>query len=75
MNHKKPAFSNRFNETLIKTAMMDEMARADNWQNLDECLEIRPEAIKKLARYAEAAIRALKRLENGEAGPLISSLN
>jgi hypothetical protein len=60
-----------FHDALIKTAMIDEMARVDNWQGLDECLEIKPEAIKKLARYADAALRALRRLES-EAPPAMA---
>ena len=61
MSHNK--FSERFNDTLLVTAMIDEMARADNWQGLDECLAIKPEMIKTFSRYAEAALRALKRMD------------
>jgi hypothetical protein len=42
--------------------MIDEMARADNWQSLDECLEIKPDVVKNFARYADAALRALRNL-------------
>jgi hypothetical protein len=55
-------FSEHFNDALIKTAMIDEMARADNWQGLDECLEFKPTAVKEFARYADAALRALRNL-------------
>jgi hypothetical protein len=56
-------FSECFNDALIKTAMIDEMARADNWQSLDECLEVKPGAVKNFARYADAALRALRNLQ------------
>jgi hypothetical protein len=55
-------FSECFNDALIKTTMIDEMARADNWQSLDECLEFRPKQIRDFARYADAALRALRNL-------------
>ena len=64
MSDQEPVFSQRFHDTLIKTAMIDEMARSDHWQSLDECLEIKPELIKNFARYADAALRALRRVEN-----------
>jgi hypothetical protein len=65
-NQKLPnneCFSQHFNDTLIKTAMIDEMARSDNWQSLDECLEFKPEIIKNFARYADAALRAIRRMQ------------
>jgi hypothetical protein len=64
MTHRKSVLSERLNDTLIKIALIDEMARVDNWQGLDECLENNPGAIKKLALYADAALRALKQIED-----------
>jgi hypothetical protein len=64
MSHRKSAFSERLNDTLIKIALIDAMARADNWQGLDECLENNPGVVKKLALYADAALRALKQIED-----------
>ena len=66
MNAKTSAFSQHFSDSLIKTAMIDEMARSDNWQSLDECLEIKPEVIKNFARYADAALRGLRKFEERE---------
>jgi hypothetical protein len=73
MSQKKPVFSERFNDALLKMAMIDEMARADNWQGIDECLAIKPEAIKAFTRYADAAMRAIKQME--KEGIEIASLN
>jgi hypothetical protein len=56
----------RFNDALVKLAMVDEMARSDNWQGLDECLEFQPELIKAFTRYADAALRAVRRIESEE---------
>lgn len=63
MSGNKSNFSGRFNDALIKMAMIDEMARADNWRGIDECLAIKPEAIKMFTRYADAAMRAIKQME------------
>jgi hypothetical protein len=57
-------FSATFHDALIKTAMIDEMARVDHWQGIDECLEVKPQALKKLTRYADAALRAIRRFES-----------
>jgi len=43
-----------------------ELHRPDDWQGLDECLAIKPTEIESLARYADAALRALKRMEGDE---------
>jgi hypothetical protein len=59
-------FSRHFDDALLVTAMIDEMARADNWQGLDECLAIKPDVIKTFTKYAEAALRALKHLEENK---------
>jgi hypothetical protein len=64
MNPKTPTFSQRLNDTLVKIAIIDEMARVDSWQGLDECLENNPSVVKKLALYADAALRAIKQMEN-----------
>ena len=64
---RKNAYSDCFNDALLTAAMIDEMARADKWQGLDECLAIKPEEIKRFSRYADAALRAIKRMENDQA--------
>ncbi len=66
MPQKTPLFSPRFHDSLIKMAMMEEMARADRWQGIDECMAIRPAVLKTFAHYADAALRALKRMEQDE---------
>ncbi|HUY68614.1 MAG TPA: hypothetical protein VMV79_04875 [Alphaproteobacteria bacterium] len=66
MSLDKSAFSERFNDALAITAIVDEMLRADNWQGIDECLAIKPELIKTFTRYAEAALRAMKRIEEND---------
>jgi hypothetical protein len=72
MTDDTPPFSQTFRDSLVKTAMIDEMARADNWQGLDECLEFKPELIKKFARYADAALRAIKRIDAGDCPTLLT---
>ena len=64
MTANSPTLPQHFNDIFIKTAMIDEMARADHWQGLDECLEFKPEAIKNFARYADAALRAIRNMPN-----------
>jgi hypothetical protein len=66
MDSAAPPFSRRFNDALLVTAIVDEMARADDWQGIDECLAIKPTEIKTFTRYAEAALRAIKRMEKDE---------
>ncbi len=70
MDSESPLFSRRFNDALIITAMVDEMARADDWQGIDECMAIKPTQIKTFTRYAEAALRAIKRFEESESGTI-----
>ena len=66
MNAKNTTLSARFSDALIIAAMIDEMARADNWHSLDECLDFKPELAKNFARYADAALRAIRRMENDQ---------
>jgi hypothetical protein len=61
MNKDKSVFSVSLDDTLLLTAIVDEMARADNWQGLDECLVFKPETVKNFVRYATAALRALQK--------------
>ena len=62
MGSEPPSFSRRFTDSLLKTAMIEEMALTDNRLGLDECL---PETVKVLERYADAALRAVRRMERG----------
>jgi hypothetical protein len=60
MSAKKHAFSSRFNNALLITAMVEEMARADGWRGTEDCLAADPELIDAYTNYAQAALRALK---------------
>jgi hypothetical protein len=55
-------------DVVLTTYMIEEMARADSWKDIDECLATKPDEIARYGRYAEAALRAVKRLERGMKG-------
>jgi len=61
MKSEKPILSKCFNDALIKTIMIEEMVRVDNWDSLDEYMEFRPTQMGALVRYAEAALRGIKK--------------
>ena len=70
MSSQKPTFSNRFDNAILRMTMIEEMAKADHWKSLDECMEFKPKALKDFSRYADAAMRAIKRMESGESQPV-----
>jgi hypothetical protein len=70
VNYRNPT-SKRLDDALLTTAMIDEMARADHWRGLDECLTVKPEAVEMFSRYAEAALRAIRRVEENKDLPFI----
>lgn len=63
MSVEKLQFSRRFNDALIKMAMIDAMVRVDHWQGIDECLAIKPKALGKFAGYAEAVLPVIRKFE------------
>ncbi len=63
MSLEKHRFSRRFNDALIKMAMIDAMVRVDHWQGIDECLSIRPTVLEKFAGYAEAVLPVIRKFE------------
>jgi hypothetical protein len=64
MNMQKAAFSEEFYDALLKADMIREMAIEDGWGTLEECMERAPEALDIFLRHAEAALRAVRRMEN-----------
>jgi len=58
---EKHRFSRRFNDALVKMAMIDAMVRVDHWRGIDECLAIRPKVLCKFAGYAEAVLPVIRK--------------
>lgn len=56
-------FSRRFNDALVEMAMIDAMVRVDHWQGIDECLAIKPNALRKFATYAEAILPVIRKFK------------
>jgi hypothetical protein len=71
MTARNSLFSERFDDALVIMSMVEEMARADNSRGVDECLAVQPAQVRVFMRYAEAALRAVKRieLEGGQTAP------
>ena len=70
MAPKTPKFSQCFDNAILRMTMIEEMAKSDHWKSLDECMEFKPKALKDFSRYADAAMRAIKRMESGECQPV-----
>jgi hypothetical protein len=66
MKRKKTKFSKPFNEALIKMEMIREMAIEDGWADLEECLKEAPKSLDIFLRHADAALRALERIQGKE---------
>jgi hypothetical protein len=67
---KKSTFSECFDSAILRMTMIEEMVKSDHWKSLDECMEFKPKALKDFSRYADAAMRAIKRMETGECQPV-----
>ncbi len=63
MNRKKPTFSRTFDDAAFATAIIGEIAQAEGWDSLDRCMEKDMNAFRSYQRHAEAAVRALRKLE------------
>lgn len=64
MNKPEPQFSQRHNDSIAVMAIVCEMAVADGWKNLDQCQEENPDMVEYYMDLANAALRAMKRINN-----------
>lgn len=55
-------FSQRHNDSIAVMAIVCEMAVADGWRNLDECQAQSPDMVEHYMDLANAALRAIKRV-------------
>lgn len=64
-DQKPHTFSQRCQDSLEVMAIVEEIACADGWNSLDECFAENAAIIETYITFAEAALRAIRRL-NGE---------
>lgn len=55
-------FSQRHQDSIAVMAMVCEMAVTDGWRNLDECQAESPDMVEYYMDLANAALRAMKRV-------------
>ena len=55
-------FSQRCQDSLAVMAIVEEIARADGWNSLDECFAENAAIVDLYISFADAALRAIKRL-------------
>jgi hypothetical protein len=63
MGMAKQQFSERHTDSVAVMAIVCEMAVADGWKNLDECQQKNPDKVEFYMRLADAALRAMKRID------------
>jgi hypothetical protein len=66
MSRKKPTFSKPFDETMIRSELIQEMMIADGWAGVDKALFADSKTLGAFERHADAALRVFKRIEECE---------